>query len=394
MEAEAALELVKHGATLLLLDVPQNTLIGIDTQMFFSGPNFKGVKMIPPGVHFIYYSSSNREGNEFSPIVGFFVEASPSEVIVKKWDSKDERFVKLSEEEGERYAQAVKKLEFDRQLGPYALDQYGDWKRLSNFITKSTIESIEPIGGEITIISESEMVGNVHKTAMEKVLAEQLKNSKFLKPDKKSPSNSCYYTSIPRVIKLKGVSGQDLTNMNLDKTHILETILTKQYGGSEDSLLGELQFAFVAFLIGQSLEAFLQWKLVVSLLLGCTEAPLHTRTQLFTKFIKAIYYQLKIGFQKDSKDTSRAGNGATTSLDESLLSADNFLRHLCKDFFSLVLDAPMVDGDLLTWTRKLRELLEQTLGWDFQLNSSVDGMHLEEDDEFAPVVEILDNPDH
>ncbi|TMW91280.1 hypothetical protein EJD97_014521 [Solanum chilense] len=394
MEAEAALELVKHGATLLLLDVPQNTLIGIDTQMFFSGPNFKGVKMIPPGVHFIYYSSSNREGNEFSPIVGFFVEASPSEVIVKKWDSKDERFIKLSEEEGERYAQAVKKLEFDRQLGPYALDQYGDWKRLSNFITKTTIGRIEPVGGEITIISESEMVGNVHKTAMEKVLAEQLKSSKFSKPDKKSPSNSCYYTSIPRVIKLKGVSGQDLTNMNLDKTHILETILTKQYGGSEDSLLGELQFAFVAFLMGQSLEAFLQWKLLVSLLLGCTEAPLHTRTQLFTKFIKAIYYQLKIGFQKDSKDTSRAEKGVTTSLDESLLSADNFLRHLCKDFFSLVLDAPMVDGDLLTWTRKLRGLLEQTLGWDFKLDSSVDGMHLEEDDEFAPVVEILDDPDH
>lgn len=36
MEAEAALELVKHGATLLLLDVPQNTLIGIDTQVCFN----------------------------------------------------------------------------------------------------------------------------------------------------------------------------------------------------------------------------------------------------------------------------------------------------------------------------------------------------------------------
>lgn len=394
MEAEAALEFVKQGVTLLLLDVPQNTLIGIDTQMFSSGPNFKGVKMIPPGVHFIYYSSSNREGNEFAPIVGFFIDASPSEVIVKKWDPKEERFVKLSEEEEERYAQSVKKLEFDRQLGPYALEKYGDWKRLSNFITKSTIERIEPIGGDITIMSESEMGENVHKTTMEKVLAEQLKSSKFSKPDKQSPSKGCYYTSIPRVIKLKGASGQDLSNMNLDKTQMLETILTKQYGGSEDSLLGELQFAFVAFLMGQSLEAFLQWKLLVSLLLGCTEAPLQTRTQLFTKFIRAIYYQLKIGFQKDSKDTCKAEKGATASLDESLLSADNFLRHLCTDFFSLLLDAPMVDGDLLTWTRKLKTLLEQTLGWDFQMNSAVDAMHLEEDDEFAPVVEILDDPDH
>jgi hypothetical protein len=42
----------------------------------------------------------------------------------------------------ERYCQAVKSLEFDRQLGPYNLSQYGDWKHLSNFITKSVIERI------------------------------------------------------------------------------------------------------------------------------------------------------------------------------------------------------------------------------------------------------------
>ncbi|KAK4383445.1 protein AAR2 [Sesamum angolense] len=117
MDAETALEFVKHGATLLLLDVPQYTLIGIDTQMFSSGPNFKGIKMIPPGIHFIYYSSANREGSEFSPVVGFFIDATASQVIVRKWDQKEERFVKLSEEEEERYSDAVKRLEFDKQLG-------------------------------------------------------------------------------------------------------------------------------------------------------------------------------------------------------------------------------------------------------------------------------------
>lgn len=33
MDPETALGLVKHGATLLLLDVPQYTLVGIDTQV-------------------------------------------------------------------------------------------------------------------------------------------------------------------------------------------------------------------------------------------------------------------------------------------------------------------------------------------------------------------------
>ena len=42
----------------------------------------------------------------------------------------------------ERYCQAVKSLEFDRQLCPYNLSQYGDWKHLSIYITKSIVEWI------------------------------------------------------------------------------------------------------------------------------------------------------------------------------------------------------------------------------------------------------------
>ncbi|XP_073310292.1 uncharacterized protein [Primulina huaijiensis] len=391
MDPETALEFVKHGATLLLLDVPQFTLIGIDTQMFSSGPKFKGIKMIPPGVHFVYYSSSNREGSEFSPIVGFFIDASPSQVIVRKWEKKEELFVKLLEEEEERYYEAVKRLEFDAQLGPYSLSQYVEWKHLSNYINKATIDRIEPIGGEITVVSESKMVGNFPKTTMEKALAEQLRTRKFSTHEENSQRRGCYYTKIPRFVKHNGVSGGELTNMNLDKTQLLEGILMKEYGGVEDSLLAEMQFAFIAFLMGQSLEAFLQWKLLLSLLFGCTEAPLHTRSRLFTKSLRVIYYQLKYGFQKDQRDIGATNKGVSALLDESWLSSDSFLHHLCKDFFSLVMEAPVVDGDLLAWTRKLKLLLENSFGWQFHQNSTVHGVYVEEDDEYAPVVEILDD---
>ena len=74
-----------------------------------------------------------------------------------------------------------------------------------------------------------------------------------------------------------------------------------------------------------------------------------------------------------------------------------------EDVFSLMLH--------LLQTRKLKELLEKNLGWEFQQNSAVDGIYFEEDDEvslhvyehlvsrslsyflpvqFAPVVEMLD----
>ncbi|CAA0830040.1 AAR2 protein family [Striga hermonthica] len=358
--------------------------------MYSSGPNFKGIKMIPPGIHFIYYSSSNREGSEFSPVVGFFVNAEASQVIVRTWDQKEERFIKLSDDVEEGYSCAVKRLEFDKHLGSYTLS-YGDWKQLSNYITKDTIERIEPIGGEITVSSESGIAGKFSIAAMERTLNSQLKNSKFSSPVNTPQKRGCYYTEIPRVVKHKGMSSKELTDLNLDKTQLLERILVKEYGGDEDALLAELQFAFIAFLMGQSLEAFFQWKDLVTLFFGCTEAPLHTRSRLFTKYIKVIYYQLKYGFLKDQKDTGAKPEVVSVLLDESWLSSDSFLYHLCKDFFSLVLQATVVDGDLLSWARRLRMLLEDTFGWQFQQNSA--GVYFEEDDEYAPVVEILDDAD-
>ncbi|XP_061948099.1 uncharacterized protein LOC133671369 isoform X1 [Populus nigra] len=392
MDPETALELVKQGATLLLLDVPQYTLVGIDTQMFTVGPAFKGIKMIPPGPHFVYYSSSSKDGKQFSPIVGFFVDAAPSEVIVRKWNQQEERLVKVPEDEEERFCQAVKSLEFDRYLGPYKPSQYGEWKRLSSYLTKTIIKRIEPIGGEITVACESEMDKNSPKTSIERALDAQLGTGKFSASTSvdQSKKRGCYYTTIPRVIKRRGMEGKELTSLNLDKTELLESVLIKDYGGSEDLLLGELQFAYIAFLMGQSLEAFFQWKSLVSLLLSCIEAPFRTRSHLFTKFIKVIFYQLKYGLQKDRKESDGAGIAVSSLLDESWFSADSFLHRLCKDFFLLVQDATVVDGDLLTWTRKLKELLENILGWEFQQNSTVDGIYFEEDDEFAPVVEMLD----
>ncbi|CAN8243585.1 unnamed protein product [Cochlearia groenlandica] len=386
MDSEKALELVKHGATLLFLDVPQHTLIGIDTQMFSVGPSFKGIKMIPSGIHFAFYRSSTRDGEEFSPTIGFFLYLSPSQVIVRKWNQQDECLAKLPEEEEDRYSQSVRSLEFDKHLGPYNLTQYGAWKHLSNYITNDVVGKFEPLGGEITVIYESDILKGGPKTAMERALDAQMEKSRSKASATKQPKgNRFYYTCIPRIVKNKGMSGQELTSMNLDKSQLLESVLSKEYKASEDLLLGELQFSFVAFFMGQSLESFMQWKSLVSLLLGCTNAPLHTRSQLFTKFIKVIYHQLKYGLQSSGSEM-----GLHALLDDSWLASHSFLQFLCKDFFALVEEATVVDGDLLSWTRKFKELLEKRSGWEFEKKSDIDGIYFDEEDEYAPVVEMLD----
>lgn len=50
-----AQRLFHEGAFLVLLDVPEGTEIGMDYNCWNVGPRFKGIKMIPSGLHFVYY---------------------------------------------------------------------------------------------------------------------------------------------------------------------------------------------------------------------------------------------------------------------------------------------------------------------------------------------------
>ncbi|KAL3681239.1 hypothetical protein R1sor_024195 [Riccia sorocarpa] len=303
-------------------------------QMFVVGPNFRGLKMILPGPHFVYYSSRSKHGGDSSPVTGFFIYANNSQVIVRRWDPQEERLVELSDSsEEERFALAAKDLEFDRQLAPYDLDRHKIWKSLTDCISPAVIERIEPVGGDITVMAEASLVQDVPRTAAEKRL--------------------------------------ELTAMNLDK-------------------------------MGQSLEAFGQWKGIVSLLLRCEEA-----------FLGVIYNQLKQSLQPGVKGPS----DSTILLEDQWFSEDNFfrlplkvgdgdlalsrscgvnmLRSLpkcsvapcsnsfvkCRTFFAILRDASPVDGDLLRQMRRLKKLFESTMGWIFDADNVVG----EEDDE-APVV--------
>ena len=61
------------------------------------GPDFKGVKMIPPGVHFVSsnaVSSSSRGttqgSSDVAPTVSSFVEVALRQVVIRRWNKRDD----------------------------------------------------------------------------------------------------------------------------------------------------------------------------------------------------------------------------------------------------------------------------------------------------------------
>lgn len=55
MDQDLAKKLFLEGACLIVMGVPTGTEFGIDMKSWETAGRFKGIKMIPPGLHFVYY---------------------------------------------------------------------------------------------------------------------------------------------------------------------------------------------------------------------------------------------------------------------------------------------------------------------------------------------------
>jgi len=55
MDPEQARQRFFHGAALLLFDAPAGTIVGFDYYAWTVTENFRGIKMIPPGIHCLHY---------------------------------------------------------------------------------------------------------------------------------------------------------------------------------------------------------------------------------------------------------------------------------------------------------------------------------------------------
>lgn len=60
-------------------------------QSFVVGPKFKGIKMLPPGPHLVYYNASAAGSSaDFAPTVSFYVHIAPGQVLVWRWIAREE----------------------------------------------------------------------------------------------------------------------------------------------------------------------------------------------------------------------------------------------------------------------------------------------------------------
>jgi hypothetical protein len=77
-------------------------------QVFMVGPRFQGVKMIPPGMHFLSWQPAPQSGVAPVP-VGSFLSCGAQQVVVRRWDPQQETLVALPDPEEVRSTRGARR---------------------------------------------------------------------------------------------------------------------------------------------------------------------------------------------------------------------------------------------------------------------------------------------
>lgn len=248
MDPQRALYLARTGGCILCLDVPFGTEVGIDCLAFETGKQFKGIKMIPPGVHIFYYSTKANAVR-----TSMLIRIEPASVIILRWAADVEQFRLMPHDDDEsvRLSAAARRFEFDQNLGPYPTDQLGKWKLLSTHITANVIDRVQPVGGIIHADTDAAFA-----------------RAAFGATTPATPT--LYFSAVAGCGR--GSKPEHRTRYAIDTSYSLIRLvcdILKKEGAVageavvREQILGELQLSFVLFLIGQSFVALEQWKRLV-----------------------------------------------------------------------------------------------------------------------------------
>ncbi|CAL8083898.1 unnamed protein product [Calicophoron daubneyi] len=314
-----------RGSCLILGDVPENTEIGIDMKFWRVGQNFKGIKDIPVGFHYVYFSAVNAD-HISGQRVGFAAWFTEAGFTAKKWQPQEEDFidVNLSTEDCQRLEDNYDEVSV--YLGPYPSESHRDWVALTNLVSPLTVTRLLPSCGRVFSCTQflSQPSSSQQRLAAK---ADRPDPSTVSSPEdllpklEVIPGTELQFTDLPKVpLFPPNSSPMEITANSLDRTFTLETVISalsrpesdqnvpnsaKTLSSGERELLAELQFCYVTFLLNHVMDGWYQWRRIVQLLANC-ERAITLRPQFYTSLITVLYHQLANAAGSDG-DSAKSG---------------------------------------------------------------------------------------
>lgn len=349
MDQNTVEKLHEYGAFLVLLDVPRATEFSIDWNSWTTDTKFKGLKMIPPGVHYISYRING------APTSGFFHFFSQKEVFCRKWNSSAAIFKELDELTSTNIALPQNLKSMDSELAPYPIEDYKKWCGLSNFISRDALMRLNPFCGFVDSVCDyTPKVDENNRSKLDKDGLPILSQT---------PESRIQYTAVSRQWWPENCSAQERSIHAQDSSWFLGQLLAKC--GGVDDLLAELQYSYIVFVIGQHMASFDHWKQLLRVFSYCTDIGAHSG--LYQKFFITLYFQIQTMPEDFMVD---------------IVSSNNVVLQCLNQLFRNVFDAKSeIPEALFTRSSKFRKYCETKFNWKLYEDGES-----EDDDEDGPTI--------
>nr|VZI49479.1 unnamed protein product [Spirometra erinaceieuropaei] len=327
---------------LVLTDVPTGTVIGLDANVWRVGRHFRGIKDIPLGLHYMFYSAV-RENAVSGVRCSQFLNFTKPCIVKKRWISNQEEFQDEPEADIDREILLSKPTEVSMFLAQYPKERLADWVSLSSHVTASVVTRLEPTGRYIYSCAQfqSEKSNSQDRASvpipdrllrdrMDSVTPESLAECEAQLPALKTvPETDLRLTVLPaHPLYPPGASPTEISLHNMDQTYTLNALLgqietstaassstdSRGLSHAEAFLLGEFQFSFAVFLLGEVLEGWYHWRNILTLLANCEKA-ICEHPRLYKALITCLYRQLTFtGDEKAKEKDSEDDDSLKTSM--------------------------------------------------------------------------------
>ena len=263
---------------------------------------------------------------------------------------------------------------------------YKKWVSLTNHMSDELVNQLQPLNGKISSVTELRSEASTTQSRVEAAAKRQAASdvtraatsedgdkATSSRPDVSddglptlhaAPEAVIRFTPVPRRKYPEGATPEQVTKHSLDHSFVLKSILSTHHRTRPLGLLGEIQFAFVCFLLGQVFDAFEQWKQLVHLLCSSEEAMADSSYKsLYWQFLPTLHYHLREIPEDFFVD---------------IVTRNNFLVASLGTFFSNLANGG-ASVDLKKRGQMFRESLEKKCRWSFT----------DDCDEDDPVVVVL-----
>ena len=296
MSNDEALRRVENGGTVLIMDVPSGTEFGIDCTLFEVGEKFRGVKMVPPGLHLVLLGAA---GNDVTRVAEF-VRVAPADVHVRRWDPNTETFARGTGHDPEQTARlelGARRHDFDSATGAYPAQSAEVWHRLTSHVTEHVLAQCgvslgtriapgdpdQPL--EACVRGGPEAAAARARAAKERAARERAETP-TMNDDNDIPVAPSFGDAASRAPA--GASPEEITALGHDP----EARLRRAVDASWRDFLGSNQTAFVLFLLLGSEPALAHWKATTALMCDAAVSCAAAHAQLYEAFTASFAAQL------------------------------------------------------------------------------------------------------